>query len=346
MLQSKKSNLLIAPGQGSFFEGMYSLTAKVPELRESYELGDEISLELFGGEQINGKSLSEHAKYTKKEEIAANTVIAQPLVVTTAVGLIKYLKKNENFTTAYGHSLGELVALFAAGSISEADAIRLAMMRGVFSHQAGEQKPAAMAALLNLPHEIREKFKFGDGEESDEVLIAAENHPDEITVVGSKEKIEEAVANLRDTYQRVKGITKEQRRSLPNGVMLKISGGFHSWMMKPAQSDFKAELEKSDIKVPAEMLFFSNHSHNYEASPSIIKQHLVDQLIHPVKFWYDIGKLVADGHVRIVESGPGDILIRGLKDQQLKQKLPPDLQLVSAHRQLGAQDTKNPLQTA
>jgi [acyl-carrier-protein] S-malonyltransferase len=324
-------NVLLVPGQGSFWAGMYSAYENIPELKDTFDLADQLAFQMNGKEMIEGRSLSNHANDTKEEDIALNTKIAQPLIITAAVGLIKYLKENGSFTTAYGHSLGELGALFAAGCISEEDAIRLSILRGYYSYEASQQVPGGMAALLNIPKDVRERFHFGDGEEVDDVVIATENTPDEFTISGPSTLVDGVVNEFKEAYKKAsKGMAKKQRRQLPNAVRLKIAGGFHSWMMRPAQIQYRKELDKIHITVPKDMNYFSNHSHSYEGSPDVIREHHEEQLVHPVKFWMDIGRLVADGHLMIVESGPSTKLINGLKLQQVKGKLPAGLELVAA----------------
>jgi len=330
-----ETKLLISPGQGSQRENLYELAEKIPEVRESYEHADEISLELFGPTQIDGRSLSAHAKHATQAELASNTIVTQPLIVATTVGLIKFIKQHEHFTTSYGHSLGELSALFAAGSLSETEVLRLAMLRGRFSGEASLQRPGAMAALMNIPHEVKEKLPFaGENEAEGEVGIATDNNPDQFTISGPLEKVNAVVANVREQYQNVRGLSREEKRKLPNAVKMKIDGAFHSWMMRPAQLDWKTELEAATFSVPKEMNYYSNHSHTYEASPDIIRNHLVEQLVHPVKFWYDIGRLIADGHIVLVEAGAGSILTDGLKEQQAKGRLASHIKLIAAEESM------------
>ncbi len=103
--------LFIAPGQGTLREGIYELAAQVPEVQEAYEIADEVIIEVHGPGKILGRNISEWAKHGTNSDFIENTVIAQPLIVATSTGLTKYLKKQRQGTTAYGHSIGELTAL-------------------------------------------------------------------------------------------------------------------------------------------------------------------------------------------------------------------------------------------
>ncbi len=324
---NRVQSVFVGPGQGGQRERLIELTKQIPEVGETYDRADQIIIEIFGNnKKINGKSLTEWATVGTKEELSANTVITQPLVVATTIGLIKYLKKHEKGITAYGHSVGELAALYAAGCMSENDTLGLAMLRGVYSFEASQDQSGLMAALINVPHDFLEKIKFGEAEG---VVVSTTNSPDQFTISGYADKVRAVALDITNKYQRVRGLTKDQRRQLPNAVILGIGSGFHSFMMKPAQKAFRDTLTKTTLLVPSEMNYFSNFSHDYEGSPDTIKHGLVEQLVNPVDFWKDIGKLVTDGHIRIIEIGPGKALSTELKIQQTKGNLPKYLEIVS-----------------
>lgn len=337
--------LFIAPGQGTLRPNLIELAQQVPEVMETYELADEISIEIFGADKkVEGRSISEWAAIGTDEEFAGNTIIAQPLIVATSIGLIKYLKKWESPTTVYGHSLGELSALFAAGSLSDRDAIGLAMLRGLYSFEASADQSGKMAALFNVSHDLLAKLKFG---EEEGVVISTDNSPDQFTVSGYADKVTAMANQVKESVARVKGLSKEERRQLPNAVVLKVGSGFHSFMMRPAQKAYREALDGVELSVPNLANFFSNHSHDYEASPSKIKDHLVEQLISPVLFWKDINQLIEDGHRRILETGPSSVLSKELRAQQLKGNLLSLVEVLSVEKNFLAEAAylQNPLQT-
>lgn len=331
MTKPETRTVFVAPGQGSQRPNMYQLAERFSEVKETYETADSIALELFGPSRIAGKSISEWAKLGTQEELATNTVITQPLIIATSIGLIKYLQRREEGTTAYGHSVGELAAVFAAGCVTEEDALKLSMFRGLYSHQVSLSSSGKMAALMNVPHDFLKKIKFG---EKEGVVVSTTNNPDQLTISGRKEQVEAIVAEVRAKYQQVKGMTKEERRQLPNAVILKIGSAFHSFMMKPAQKAYRQSLNDTNILVPTSMNYFSNYSHNYEGHPDTIRDHHERQLTHPVNFWKDIGRLIVGGHTRIIEVGPGNVLTEGLKEQQAKGRLPKSVQLIAAESEI------------
>lgn len=331
-ITTENRTVFVCPGQGSQRPNMYQLAERLPEVGATYEVADEIALELFGPSRVAGKSISEWSKEGTQAELATNTVITQPLIIATTIGLIKYLKaREEEATTAYGHSVGELAALYAAGCTSEEDTLKLSMLRGLYSHEADLESSGMMAALLNVPDDVLVKIEFG---EKEGVVISTTNNPDQLTISGRKEKVEAIVNDIRTKYQMVKGMTKEEKRQLPNAVLLKIGRGFHSFMMKPAQKAYREALDRAVILAPSNMNYFSNYSHDYEGHPDTIRDHHERQLTHPVDFWKDIGKLIAGGHTRIVEVGPGNILIGGLKEQKTKGRIPDHVQLAAVESEI------------
>src|SRR3970282_1682392 len=81
-----------------------------------------------------------------------DTVNTQPALYVCSVAAWRALReKHGDFAPAFmaGHSLGEISALTAAGSISFEDGLRLVRKRGGGMKGAGEQKPGGTGALLN-----------------------------------------------------------------------------------------------------------------------------------------------------------------------------------------------------
>jgi [acyl-carrier-protein] S-malonyltransferase len=328
---SEKLSVLVSPGQNCARKDLDALATAIPEVRETYDHADEIALQFFGPEMINGKSLSAWSREATETELATNTIIAQPLVVATTIGLIKYLIKREKYTTAYGHSIGELPAWFAADCIEEEDALGLSMLRGLYSFEADQQRSGIMAAMINIPGDIMAKLHLG---EEHEVVMSTENSPDQFTLSGPEKKVRSIVQQVNqhvlEAYGDFRKMTKEQKAQLPRAVILRIGGGFHSFMMTAAAKEYRKALDAVLIRPPSRMNLFSNHSHDYEGDPIKLRNHQELQLTSPVHFWRDMGKLILHGHLRIVEAGPGATLTEILQVQQDKGRLPENVELIAA----------------
>jgi [acyl-carrier-protein] S-malonyltransferase len=90
-------------------------------------------------------------------------------------------------------------------------------------------------------------------------------------------------------------------------VPLKVSGAFHSDLMKPAADELAAALNDIEVSRPQTPVI-SNVTADYVAHPDQIRELLVRQLTHPVKWNQSMQKLIADGVTGFYEVGPGRVL--------------------------------------
>ena len=87
-------------------------------------------------------------------------------------------------------------------------------------------------------------------------------------------------------------------------VPLKVSGPFHSAMLKGAGeklADALESVEIHDIKVP----YITNVTADYVKSPADVKDYLTQQVSSSVRWQQTIERLIADGADEFVEIGPG-----------------------------------------
>lgn len=130
-----------------------------------------------------------------------------------------------------GHSLGEVSALVAAGSLSDRDGLRLVVARGRLMQRAAETGPpgAMLAAELHAAAAARLAGEWG-------LTVANDNSPAQVVLSGEAEAIRGARAAIKE-------------RGLRASV-LPIRGAFHSAAMKPAVADFRAVLDKLTFTPP------------------------------------------------------------------------------------------------
>ena len=103
-------------------------------------------------DQLLGFSLSSLCFYGP-EEALTDTINQQPALFVTSLAAWAVIREQPAWPAAdfvVGHSLGELSALAAAGSLSFDDGLALVRRRGEVMKQAGESEPGAMAAILGL----------------------------------------------------------------------------------------------------------------------------------------------------------------------------------------------------
>lgn len=331
--KAPRLSVLVSPGQGSHVDEMEKLASRHAEVAEAYEMADEAVRDVYGSGLIDGQHISAWSRGEQAARISLDTRVAQPLIVASSIGINEVLQKNEPFTTAYGNSLGELAALVAAGAIEKEDGIRLAVIRGLVTHEASRRSEGRMLVIKNPSPDLLASLKTGARHGLEKAVHFS---PDSITFSGMKEVVEHYYEIIAADYQKMKkGLSKEERRELQNAILLGISGGFHSWLMRSAASEFRQALKETPMTSPDVMLWFSNYSSQYEGNPRIIRRHLVKQLTNEVNLWKHVGKLVTLGHHRFVESGTAPQITNEYQWQQKRGRLPRELEFVFGMDEIG-----------
>ncbi|MFH0886984.1 MAG: ACP S-malonyltransferase, partial [bacterium] len=137
------STAFVFPGQGSQYIGMGKITNAAIADKFFSEAQSAISLPI--------KKLCLEGP----EDELKKTEITQPAIFTVSAIILEALKgKGISPFMAAGHSLGEYGALYAAGSISFSDTVKLLHLRGKFMQEAVPIGEGAMAAVLGLSPDI------------------------------------------------------------------------------------------------------------------------------------------------------------------------------------------------
>jgi [acyl-carrier-protein] S-malonyltransferase len=282
------------PGQGSQSVGIGQ------EFYQEYDVAREI---FDMAEETVKMRISKLCFNGPMEELTA-TVNLQPAVTTVNLACLAVLQKEGiDFDFCAGHSLGEYSALNAAGVISAEDTIKLVNIRGELMHRESTRYKGAMHAIVGLP--IAEVDDLVSRIQPQGVVSVA-NHNSELQIVitGSPEPVEKVSALAAE-----KGA---------KAIPLKVSGAWHSELIKGAEQEFKAILAQIEFNPPEKSIIF-NVSADISTEADEIKDIMGRQLCSPVK-WYDcMGKLMKAEVETFVEVGPGRVLA-GL----LKKILPSD----------------------
>lgn len=276
------------PGQGSQFVRMgKDLAEKFPAAKEIFEQVDEICK----------KPISKLCFEGPLEELTLTDNL-QPAITAVSLSCLAALNQSGvNAWVSAGHSLGEYAALVSAGVISSYDALRVVQKRGELMHRESLANPGDMFAVIGMDisavHEVINETK-----EDGILSIANHNTEEQIVLTGEKEPIARATQMVKDRTGRA--------------ITLKVSGAWHSGLMKGAVNDFYDFLKDIPFAPPKSAMLL-NATAKTENDPSKIKELMARQLISPVK-WYDIMRAMLKGGTNtFIEVGPKNVLCGMLK---------------------------------
>ena len=277
------------PGQGAQYVGMgKEFYDTMPEVKAIYDKASEVT-----GLDIPALC------FTENEQINI-TEYTQIAMVTTEAAILTALRLAgiEADVTA-GLSLGEYGALIAAGVLSMEDAFALVRKRGIYMQEA-VPTGGAMSAVLGLDGTIIDEICTKTAEEMNQVVsVANYNCPGQIVITGAQEAVEKAGERCKEAgAKRV--------------VALKVSGPFHSQMLKDAGERLAESLADVTVNEP-QIPYLANVTADYVTTTEPIKDLLAKQVCAPVKWQQTIEKLIADGADEFVEIGPGRTLCGFLK---------------------------------
>lgn len=270
----------IFPGQGSQYIGMgKDFFDTYSEAREVFTLAGEVS------------GLDMATLCFEENDNINITEYTQIAMLTDEVAILKVLEsKGIKADIAAGLSLGEYGALAAADVMDLRDLFHIIRKRGIFMQ---EEYPigGAMTAVLGLDAEkINEICEATEGI----VTVANYNCPGQIVITGE----DKAVASAAEAL-----MTAGAKRCVP----LKVSGPFHSELLKGAGEKLGDELKDISIRKPS-IPYISNVNATYVSDEEPIKELLQNQVSNSVCWQQTIEKMIADGVDTFIEIGPGKTL--------------------------------------
>ncbi len=275
----------IFPGQGAQSIGMGK------DFYDNYDIAKKLFDE---ADEALGYSIKKMC-FEGSEEDLKLTANTQPAILIVSVIASEILKSNGiTADIAGGHSLGEYSALVAANVIDFKDAVLLVHKRGQFMQEAVPVGEGSMAAIIGLDDEkiisICEKISKDVGE----VQAVNFNCPGQTVIAGTFKGVEAAAEEMKNA-----GALK--------AVILPVSAPFHSTLMTPAAKKLAVELEKISFR-DAEFPIAANVNGELETNAEKIKQNLITQADHPVK-WIDcVNAMKKFGAEIFIEIGPGKTL--------------------------------------
>lgn len=270
----------IYPGQGAQVCGMGQ------DFYEQTEIGKQV-FDL--ATEILGFSVPELC-FTKNDRLDI-TEYTQAAMVTTSIAMTKVLEeKGVKPDVAAGLSLGEYCALYAAGAMTEKDAIATVRQRGILMQEAVPVGQGAMAAILAMDAAAIEEVIS----EIDGVQIANYNCPGQIVISGETEQVKQAADKLKEAGAK-------------RAVLLNVSGPFHSSLLTGAGEKLEAVLKELTIEKP-QIPYVANVDASYITEQADIMPRLVSQVSHSVRWQQSVEKMVENGVDTFIEIGPGRTL--------------------------------------
>mgnify|MGYP000934853318 CR=1 FL=1 len=270
----------IYPGQGAQVCGMgQDFYEQTKEGKETFDLATDIL----------GFSVPELC-FTENDRLDI-TEYTQAAMVTTSIAMTKVLEaQGVKPDVTAGLSLGEYCALYAAGVISEKDAIATVRQRGILMQQAVPAGQGAMAAVLAMDAAVIEET-IADIEG---VQIANYNCPGQIVISGKKEAVETACEKLKEAGAK-------------RTILLNVSGPFHSIYLKEAGEKLYqalSEVTLGELKIP----YVTNVDASIVTDTTRTKELLKEQVYSSVLWEQSVRAMIADGVDVFVEIGPGKTL--------------------------------------
>ena len=230
----------------------------------------------------------------ENEDQLNQTEFTQPAILTLSMAIYSLLQEKGIVPEAVaGLSLGEYSALTASGAITFSDAVSLVQKRGRFMTEAVPVGEGAMAAIMGLSREAVDEI-CAICNQSGFVAPANYNAPGQIFIAGETETVKTAM-----------DLAKEKGAKLV--VALKVSGPFHTAMLKPAAEKLEQELDKltwNEMQYPV----FTNVTGEKIENKEDIKPLLIKQVMSPVKWEETLFNLQKEGIDTFIEVGPGKVL--------------------------------------
>ena len=276
---------VVFPGQGSQAVGMGAdIAAKSPAAMDMFERAA----------RVLGYDLLALQKDGPEEKLR-ETQYSQPAIFVTNVALYAAAADAFEPVASAGHSFGEFCSLYAAGSLSFEDALRIVDERGKAMQHAAEQAPGGMSAVLGLDADaIRKTVDETRASTGLRVQLANFNSPSQIVISGDLAGVQAAGDAM---------IAAGAKRVVP----LNVSGAWHSALMDPAIERFRKAVESGNFQLPKFDVFS-----NVDAKPyrdiETIKKNLVRSITSEVRWHETAQALVAEKLDLVVEFGASAVL--------------------------------------
>lgn len=272
------SAIFVFPGQGAQAVGMG---------RELYENNAAARAVFDEVDDALNQKLSDIIFNGPMDELTL-TANVQPAIMATSIAMLRASGEKLPEYVA-GHSLGEYTALCAAGALSLRDTARLLRLRGDAMQRAAPAGTGLTAVILGLDIDV-----VRDLCRDTECDVANDNCPNQVVVSGARNAVEDVLARAKDAGA---------RRAMP----LALSVPVHCRMQGPAADEMRDALAHIEIAKPS-ATFIANKTAAPMMDVNEIKDELVYQMTHGVRWRESVMEMHNLGITEQVEIGPGNVL--------------------------------------
>lgn len=281
-----RKTAFLFPGQGAQYPGMSKdFYDSYPLAKQTFEEADDLLGRNLSSIIFNGPE----AALTETKNSQLGIYISSIAILRVINSLFPDLKP---YVTS-GLSLGEYTALTAANKLSFIDGISLVGRRGQFMNEACEERKGTMAVVLGLEANEVEAIVKEVGMPND-LWAANFNCPGQVVISGTLKGIEAGTEAAK---------AKGAKRVLP----LQVYGAFHSGLMKSAEERLTSYIEDVALRdSPCHIVM--NVTGASTMNILEIRQNLILQVTHPVRWEQGVRNMVAEGIDLFIELGCGKTL--------------------------------------
>lgn len=272
---------LVFSGQGSQYIGMgKDLFDRYQEVRKMYQEASEIL-----GYDLTNLCFTDN-------DLLNQTIYTQPAVLVTACAIYEVIKKEypSEVSVMSGFSLGEYSALYAAGVYDFKTIVSIVKKRAEAMNLAAEMTKGSMAAIIGMERDTLKKIC----EEIGDVYIANYNSPVQIVVGGQVDQVTKLCNYVKTVYNK-------------RGILLNVSGAFHTPLMHSAALKMQEHLKDTNYQQPIVDVIM-----NYNAQPldiNCLVDLLTKQIESSVLFEDSVKLMIEQYHIdTFIEIGPGRVL--------------------------------------
>jgi len=276
----------IFPGQGAQVVGMGKDFVKSYSVaKETFEEADDLLKRSLSRVIFEGPD--DELKRTDQSQLA---------IFVTSVAILRVLNKlipDLKPGVCAGLSLGEYTALYQAEMLDFHSCLNLIERRGHFMSEACDTLHGTMAVVMGMSAEDVEQL-IRDLAMPHDLWAANFNCPGQVVISGTLRGIE---------VGKEEALKRGAKRVLP----LQVHGAFHSGLMESAKQKLAPFILEAPLQQGISQIVM-NVPGDFVTDINQVRQSLIDQVTHPVRWEQGIKAISQAGVTTFVEIGPGKTL--------------------------------------